>query len=153
MHENLYNTTNKQVQAKIDQGIVYHYESIAIDTAYLTSYERDSQFEYVTAYLTSRMIDYQVDEKTGKIIRGDKTTRWVQKYKMKFVRSLGVQTKTETGAMTGHNCPNCGAPLEISSSGLCEYCGSVVTTGQYTWVLTDFAGIRNDTVDDGIKGV
>lgn len=72
---------------------------------------------------------------------------------MKFVRSLGVQTKTETGAMNGHNCPNCGAPLEISSSGVCEYCGSVVTTGQYTWVLTDFSGIRNDTVDDGIKGV
>lgn len=153
MHENLYNTTCKQVQAKIEQGVVYHYESIAIDTAYLTSYERDSQFEYVTAYLTSRMIDYQVDEKTGKIIRGDKTTRWVQKYKMKFVRSLGVETKTKTGKMTGHNCPNCGAPLEISSSGVCEYCGSVVTTGQYSWVLTDFSGIRNDTVDDGIKGV
>ena len=153
MHENLYNTTAKQVQSKIDQGVVYHYESIAIDTAYLTSYERDSQFEYVTAYLTSRMIDYQVDEKTGNIIRGDKTTRWVQKYKMKFVRSLGVQTKTETGTMNGHNCPNCGAPLEISSSGVCEYCGSVVTTGQYTWVLTDFSGIRNDTTDDGIKGV
>ena len=92
-------------------------------------------------------------EKTGNIIRGDKTTRWVQKYKMKFVRSLGVETKTETGKMTGHNCPNCGAPLEISSSGVCEYCGSVVTTGQYSWVLTDFSGIRNDTVDDGIKGV
>lgn len=153
MHENLYNTTCKQVQAKIEQGVVYHYESIAIDTAYLTSYERDSQFEYVTAYLTSRMIDYQVDEKTGKIIRGDKTTRWVQKYKMKFVRSLGVETKTETDKMTGHNCPNCGAPLEISSSGVCEYCGSVVTTGQYSWVLTDFSGIRNDTVDDSIKGV
>ena len=55
--------------------------------------------------------------------------------------------------MNGHNCPNCGAPLEISSSGVCEYCGSVVTTGQYSWVLTDFSGIRNDTVDDGIKGV
>lgn len=38
MHENLYNTTCKQVQAKIEQGVVYHYESIAIDTAYLTSY-------------------------------------------------------------------------------------------------------------------
>lgn len=53
MHENLYNTTCKQVQAKIEQGVVYHYESIAIDTAYLTSYERDSQFEYVTAYLSN----------------------------------------------------------------------------------------------------
>ena len=38
MHENLYNTTCKQVQAKIEQGVIYHYESIAIDTAYLTSY-------------------------------------------------------------------------------------------------------------------
>ena len=140
MHENLYNTTCKQVQAKIEQGVVYHYESIAIDTAYLTSYERDSQFEYVTAYLTSRMIDYQVDEKTGKIIRGDKTTRWVQKYKMKFVRSLGVETKTETGKMTGHNCPNCGAPIDASAKGKkCPYCGSGITEiADRIWLVNDF---------------
>lgn len=144
MHENLYNTTCKQVQAKIEQGVVYHYESIAIDTAYLTSYERDSQFEYVTAYLTSRMIDYQVDEKTGKIIRGDKTTRWVQKYKMKFVRSLGVETKTETGKMTGHNCPNCGAPIDASAKGKkCPYCGSGITEiADRVWLVNDFNLIK-----------
>lgn len=144
MHENLYNTTCKQVQAKIEQGVVYHYDSIAIDTAYLTSYERDSQFEYVTAYLTSRMIDYQVDEKTGKIIRGDKTTRWVQKYKMKFVRSLGVETKTETGKMTGHNCPNCGAPIDASAKGKkCPYCGSGITEiADRVWLVNDFNLIK-----------
>ncbi len=153
MHENLYNTTARQVQSKIDQGVVYHYESIAINTAYLTSYAKDSQFEYLTCYLNARMIDYQVDEKTGNIIRGDKSTRWDMRYKMKFVRSVGAVTKTETGAMNGHNCPNCGAPLEITSTGICEYCGSVVTTGQYSWVLTDFTTVRDDTVDEGIKGV
>lgn len=153
MHENLYNTTCKQVQSKIDQGVVYHYESIAINTAYLTSYAKDTQFEYLTCYLNARMIDYQVDEKTGRIIRGDKTTRWDMRYKMKFVRSVGTKTKEETAAVNGHNCPNCGAPMEITSSGVCEYCGSVVTTGQYSWVLTDFTTVRNDTVDEGIKGV
>ena len=153
MHENLYNTTARQVQSKIDQGVVYHYESIAINTAYLTSYARDEQFEYLTCYLNARMIDYQVDEKTGNIIRGDKTTRWDMRYKMKFVRSMGVLTKDETAKHDGHNCPNCGAPMEISSSGVCEYCGSIVTTGQYSWVLTEFTTVRNDTVDEGIKGV
>ncbi len=153
MHENLYNTTARQVQSKIEQGVVYHYESIAINTAYLTSYAKDAQFEYLTCYLNARMIDYQVDEKTGNIIRGDKSTRWDMRYKMKFIRSVGSKTKTETASMNGHNCPNCGAPLEISSSGVCEYCGSVVTTGQYSWVLTDFTTVRNDTVDEGVKGV
>ena len=67
-----------------------------------------------------------------------------------YKQDLHEQT---TSIVFSSNCPNCGAPLEISSSGVCEYCGSVVTTGQYSWVLTDFSGIRNDTVDDGIKGV
>lgn len=151
LHENLYNTTARQVQSKIDQGIIYHYESIAINTAYLTSYAKDEQFEYLTVYLNARMIDYQTDEKTGNILRGDKSTRWDLRYKMKFVRSVGSKTKDESSTHNGHNCPNCGAPLEMTSSGICDYCGSVVTTGQYTWVLTDFTTVRNDTVDEGIK--
>lgn len=152
MHTNLYNTTDKQVQSKIEQGVTYHYESIAINTAYLTSYVRDNEYEYLTAYLNARYIDYQTDDKTGNIVRGDKNTRWDFRYKMKFMRSVGVKTRSaDENNMTGHNCPNCGAPLQISSTGVCEYCGSTVTTGLYSWVLSDFSTIRNDTKDDGIR--
>ncbi|MCM1299654.1 MAG: Tim44-like domain-containing protein [Firmicutes bacterium] len=150
MHQNLYNTTMRQIEDKIKQGIVYHYESIAINTAYLTSFVRDKDFEYLTVYLNARMIDYQVDEKTGNILRGDKTTRWDMRYKMKFVRSTNATTK-DVEETHGYNCPNCGAPLEITSSGTCPYCNSVVTTGDYSWVLTDFTTVRNDTVDDGVR--
>lgn len=149
LHTNLYNTTCKQIQSKIDQGVIYHYESIAINTAYLTSYVRDRQFEYLTLYLNARFIDYQTDERTGNILRGDKNTRWDFRYKMKFMRTVGVKTKE--AVQQGHNCPNCGAPLEISSSGECPYCGSTVTTGLYSWVLSDFTTIRDDTKDDGIR--
>lgn len=151
LHQNLFNTTQRQVEEKKKQGVVYHYESIAINTAYLTSFVRDKEFEYLTVYLNARMIDYQVDEKTGNIIRGDKTTRWDLRYKMKFVRSTSATTKGAVSGTHGYNCPNCGAPLEITSSGECPYCGSIVTTGDYSWVLTDFTTVRNDTVDDGIR--
>lgn len=150
MHQNLYNTTMRQIEDKIKQGIVYHYENIAINTAYLTSFVRDKDFEYLTVYLNARMIDYQVDEKTGNILRGDKTTRWDMRYKMKFVRTTGTKTN-DVENTHGYNCPNCGAPLEITSTGTCPYCNSVVTTGDYSWVLTDFTTVRNDTVDDGIR--
>ncbi len=151
MHNNLYNTTQKQVQSKIDQKVVYHYESIAINTAYLTSYVRDKQFEYLTVYLNARFIDYQTSEETGAIIRGDKNTRWDFRYKMKFMRTVGVKTNEANSSDHGHNCPNCGAPLEMSSSGQCAYCGSVVTSGLYSWVLNDFTTVRDDTKDDGIR--
>ena len=35
-------------------------------------------------------------------------------------------------------CPNCGAPTKITSSGKCEYCGSVITIGSHDWVLAGF---------------
>jgi len=151
LHDHLYDSTVTQIQAKIDQGVIYHYDSMVVNTAYLTSYAKDKQFEYLTIYLNARMYDWQEDEKTGKILRGDKTTRWDLRYKMKFMRSIGVLTKEETAETTEHPCPNCGAPVEMLSSGKCSYCDAVITTGQYSWVLSDFGTIRNDTLDEGIN--
>lgn len=151
LHQNLYNTTQRQIQDKINQQIVYHYENIAINTAYLTSFTRDKDYEYLTVYLNARMIDYQTHEPTGNIIRGDRTTRWDMRYKLKFTRTTGTTTKDKISGAREYNCPNCGAPLEITSTGRCDYCGSTVSTGDYSWVLTDFTTVRNDTVDDGIR--
>ncbi len=152
LHTNLYNTTAKQIQSKIDQHVTYHYESINVNTSYLTSYVRDSEYEYLTVYLNARTIDYQTDDNTGNILRGDKNTRWDFRHKIKLMRSVGVKTVSAgENNMNGHTCPNCGAPLEMSSSGKCVYCGSVVTTGLYSWVMSEITVIRDDTKDEGIK--
>lgn len=151
LHEDLYKSTVKQVQAKIDQGVLYHYESMVVNTAYLTSYAKDEQFEYLTIYLNARMIDWQEDEKTGKILRGDKTTRWDLRYKMKFMRSVGVVTEQAATEPKTYHCPNCGAPVELMSSAECPYCHSTVETGKHTWVLSDFETVRDDMVDEGIR--
>ena len=151
LHRNLYQQTNRQIQKKIEDGIVNHLERISVNTAYLTSYRRDKEYEYLTIYLAASMIDYQVREATGEVLLGDKTTRWNLEYKMTFMRSVNARTKSAKEADRGFVCPNCGAPLKGTSFGKCEYCDSIVTTGTYDWVLSGFGVVKNDTVDEGIK--
>lgn len=147
LHKNLYNTVTKQVQEKIDRGIIYHYEDIKTGIVYLTSYVRDSEYEYLTAYLDASMIDYQTDEVTGEVVKGNTITHWELQYKMKFMRSIGIKS----GDVSTKVCPNCGAEMDIASQKVCSYCGTTVTTGEHDWVLSDFMTIRSDTQDDGIR--
>ena len=63
-------------------------------------------------------------------------------YKMTFERTKGTLTKKGTEKLDAKNCPNCGAPLKITSSGKCEYCGSIVSTGVHDWVLSNIEPLR-----------
>lgn len=151
LHQNLYQQTQRQIQKKIEDGIVNHLERISVNTAYLTAYRRDKAYEYLTLYMAASMIDYQVKEATGEIILGNKTTRWNMYYKMTFMRSKDMKTGSPEEKERGFVCPNCGAPLKGTSFGKCEYCDSVLTTGIYSWVLCDFGVVKDDTVDEGIQ--
>lgn len=142
LHQNLYQQTEKQIQKKIEDGIVNHLERISVNKSYLMSYHKDEKYEYLDVYLAASMIDYQVKEATGEILYGDKTTRWNMQYKMTFMRSVGSLTKDAKDKEKGLVCPNCGAPLTGTSFGKCEYCGSIVTTGAYDWVLSAFTAIK-----------
>lgn len=152
LHPNLYQQTQTQIKKKIEDGIINYLERIAVNTAYLSGYRRDDDYEYMIVYLSAQMIDYQVKEETGQILYGDKTTRWSLQYKMTFMRAADMITpEAEEEMNTNMKCPNCGAPIEGTAFGKCEYCGSVVSSGKYGWVLSDFGVIRQDTVDEGIK--
>ena len=152
LHPNLYQQTQTQVKKKIEDGIINYLERIAVNTAYLSGYRRDDDYEYMIVYLSAQMIDYQVKEETGQILYGDKTTRWSLQYKMTFMRAADMITpEAEEEENATMKCPNCGAPIEGTAFGKCEYCGSVVSSGKYGWVLSDFGVMRQDTVDEGIK--
>lgn len=153
LHPNLYEQTQKQIQKKIDAKIINYLERITVNTAYMSGFRRDDDYEYLTVYLTSQMIDYQVHEETGQILYGDKTTRWDMQYKMIFVRAAGMETPDAAAEENNDvmRCPSCGAPVEGTAFGQCQYCGSTVSSGKYGWVLTDFAAMREDTKDEGIQ--
>ena len=53
-----------------------------------------------------------------------------------FVRKPGTQTKVE-GDVSQGKCPNCGAPFEGGAANTCEFCGAIVNSGNYDWVLAE----------------
>ena len=71
----------------------------------------------------------------------DKTTDRYSTYKLDFIRTTGEKTKPGSIEINTTNCPNCGAPTQITSSGKCEYCGSVITTGEHSWALSNLEKI------------
>lgn len=115
-------------------------DRVAVKDAVITNYYEDSQNEYLEVTMRTNMIDYVVEDATGKVTAGDKTTLWDMEYTLKFMRSRGVKTAGNMEGMATVNCPNCGAPTEVTSQGQCEYCKSVITTGKYNWVLCSYIG-------------
>ncbi|WP_405352941.1 transporter [Ruminococcus sp.] len=148
LHDNLYNQTQKQIEQKIEDGVINIIKDIDIDAIYLTAYSRNREFEYVTVYLRATLTDYEIDENTKEVLYGDPDVRYQLRYTLKFMRNINVKTYSSTPKM--RYCPNCGAKIQMSSSGKCKYCGSTITSDQYSWILSEYSAISDDTVDQGI---
>ncbi|HEY4219961.1 MAG TPA: TIM44-like domain-containing protein, partial [Myxococcota bacterium] len=90
----------------------------------------DPHFDVVTARMAASMLDYKVNAE-GKLVGGSNRAPRVFTEYWTFVRRQGA-----VGAASTTQCPSCGAPLHISQAGICESCGSKVTSGQFDWVLS-----------------
>ena len=139
----LFEQHKKQLQGYIDNHQINVMERIAVLGVELESFTQNGDKDILTCILRSRMNDYIIDDRTRQLIKGEKNKDIYGTYKLTFVRKTGVKTQAGTAEVNKTNCPNCGAPTEITSSGRCEYCGSVITTGEHDWVLSDLTRLRN----------
>lgn len=145
--EELYCQHEAQLQEYVKLGRINVIERININQAFLHHYTRDKEYETLSVYMQVRMVDYIKDEKTHAVLKGNPNADCYLNYILTFMRKTGVTTKVE-GGNSIVACPHCGAPTAITSAGQCEYCGFIVTTGEYTWVLSDIEGVKPQTVID-----
>lgn len=138
----LFEQHQKQLQGYIDRKQINMLERICVNSANLMNFEQNGDKEIISVKLNSRMIDYIVDENTKAVLKGSKDKNIYSTYKLTFIRKSGVKTKPGMKTVNTTNCPNCGAPTQITSAGKCEYCGSVITTGEYNWVLSNLEKIN-----------
>ena len=138
----LFNIHNSQLNEYIKNHKINVVEKINISNATLREFRQDGDKEVLVVELHAVMRDYVIDEKTKKVLESNPNKDWYMKYLMTFNRKKGVLTKAGNSNKSTTNCPNCGAPTEITSSGQCEYCDSVITTGEHDWVLSDIHSIK-----------
>ena len=141
--EELFEQHNTQLQEYIRTGKINVIERININQAFLHLYKRDNEYEYLTVYMAVRMKDYIINEQTKAVLQGDPNTEYHMKYMLTFIRKNGIKTNIINGVQASC-CPNCGAPVNTASAGRCEYCGSVVKSGEFNWVLSDMEAIKGN---------
>lgn len=139
--QELFNQHNQQLEEYIKNNKINKIEKISIRYCGLKSYRVDGDKEVLVVELHATMRDYVVDAKTNEVLESDPNRNWFMKYDMTFNRKKGVLTEAGRSNKSTTNCPNCGAPTEITSAGQCEYCRSIITTGEHDWVLSNIVSI------------
>ena len=135
--EALFNQHTQQLDEYIRLGKTNVVEKIGIKHCSLHSFEEDGDKEVLTVWLNAIMRDYVIEDASKKVLESDPNRDWYMKYELVFNRKAGLKTEAGKKGNSITNCPNCGAPTEVTSSGQCTYCGTVITNGEHDWVLTD----------------
>ena len=138
--EQLFREHSQQLDEYIRNGTVNYLERVAGKDSFINKVYRDQSYEYVEVKMLTNMIDYVKETATGKIIAGNTTHLWEMIHTLTFMRTIGTKTSEHPESLSVTNCPNCGAPTEITSAGECPYCKSIVTSGTFNWVLCKFIG-------------
>lgn len=140
--EELFSLHNSQLEEYIRNNKINMIEKIGVKSCSLVSFAEDGDKEVVKVRLSAVMRDYVIDATTRKVLESDPNKDWNMTYIMTFNRKKGVKTHEGLSNMSTTNCPNCGAPTEITSAGQCPYCGSVITNGEHDWVLSNLVGVN-----------
>ena len=113
------------------EGLTNKLENIDISYVQLVNVDTDKFYDTLTFRVFASCLDYVEDER-GKIKGGSvRKSRKFSEY-WTFIRKEGV----EKNSYDFSTCPNCGAPAEkIGQAGICEYCNSKISNGDYSWVL------------------
>jgi predicted lipid-binding transport protein (Tim44 family) len=109
-------------------------EGLAVGSLTVIAAGTDANYDTVTVRILASSADYDVDDRTGKVVRGSKEiVQWTEDWT--FQRSSSAHTPPAGGTLS-NRCPNCGAPLDLDPSGECRYCKAPVSSGTFDWVLT-----------------
>jgi len=123
-----------QVEMQRQEGFRNRMENIAILSSRIVGVTSDRHFDTIHVEITAKADDADVDLDSGRVLRRNSSDSFIEYWS--FMRKPGAQTLDGGGLVEG-SCPNCGAHLELSDSGKCSHCDSVLNSGEYDWVLAE----------------
>lgn len=126
--DELYNTYYMDLEvlkSKNQKNIMKDFE--LVETKLIGLKEENGKY-IAKVMLEVKFIDYIEDSNTHKVLRGSSGRKLYNTYILTF-----ESTKEEK---TVNICPQCGAPVEGNTTGICEYCKSKLINETYDWVLS-----------------
>ena len=139
MADGLWQQHKVQIQGYVDAHKRNVLEDLTVGNLAVIAAHSDASYDTITVRVNAACADYDVDDTSGKVVRGNKRVGpWSEDWT--FQRSSSATTKPAGGTLSA-KCPNCGAPLDLDLAGECKYCKAPVSSGQYDWVLARIAQV------------
>ena len=139
-----YAQVERQLQSHIEAHRTNIIDRIAVLSVQLKGYKQENGEDKIIAYLNTRIVDYTVDDASGRVLYGNKNVEKFMTYEWLLTRTSGQITE-EQEAMQSVVCPHCGATLNINKTAKCDYCGSIVTVEEHGFVLSSIKGLSQRT--------
>jgi uncharacterized Zn finger protein (UPF0148 family) len=130
--DGLYDYLDYWVTAYKQQGLRNLMRDTKITRSELAKVVSDRWYDAVTMRIWATGLDYVIDEKSGRVVRGSK--RKPRPYSEYWTLIRSSQRKGPT--VTSRTCGNCGAPLDVTMAGACTHCGAHVTGGEFDRILS-----------------
>lgn len=147
--DDLYNQMGRQLQELITRNQINRVERVAIISVGLENFYQDQLHDNLEIRLTTRITDYTIDRASGNVVSGDPRREKFMTYMWTMIRTVGTKTAMPDAGgkeAVSRNCPHCGAPIDLTQSARCSYCGSIVTAPEFDWVLSNIRGISQQTI-------
>jgi len=130
--DNIFQMHRYWIDAYQRQGLRNALDQCQITAMQPVKIKMDAFYNAITLRIFGQGFDYTIDT-AGRVVAGSKSNlrRWSEYWT--FIRN----SKAKPGpARADLNCPNCGAPLKVNATGICEFCGGKITSGEFDWVLS-----------------
>ncbi|PYS45725.1 MAG: hypothetical protein DMF68_21375 [Acidobacteria bacterium] len=130
--DNIFQMHQYWIEAYKRQGLRNALDNFRITQIQPVKIREDAFYNSITVRIWAEGNDYTVDTQ-GKIVSGSNKSlrRWSEYWT--FIRNRNAKP---AAARADLNCPNCGAPLKVNVTGICEYCQGKITSGEFDWVLS-----------------
>ncbi len=122
---NMYESQLSSMEIKGEQNIMKDF--VLKDCAITSCVKQNDNIEVTTKYIIE-FYDYIINKETKKVLRGSSSRKLRMYYDLTFIMSASQQKIDK--------CPNCGAPVDVNSAGICPYCHSKIIGENTTWVMS-----------------
>lgn len=143
--DTMYAQFDRQLGEMRKNGQTNYVDRIAVLGVTLKGWYQQEGNDCMVAAVRTRIVDYTLDDKTGKLISGHRDREKFMEYEYTLIRTTGAVSYDQEKDAEAYNCPNCGAPLDVNHSAKCPYCDSIVTAKDHDWVISSIKGISQRT--------
>jgi len=131
-----------EINKNKNDGLTHIFEKLTVLSVNADGWKTEGNKDIVLAVIRSRMTDYKVDSSNKPVTKGADSEKFITS---EWILERDVSRKTpDIKKLSAGNCPNCGGVININSTAVCPYCGSVLETDRFNWKVTEIKTVSVD---------